>query len=186
MAPQTSITDLLLECRGDGTAVDRVFPIVYDELRRMARHRLRHERRGHTLDTTALVNEAYIRLVDITRVEWQDRVHFLSMAGRAMRRILIDSARAHRSARRGRGATPVELDDAMILVDAEADEMVALDDALERLETVNPRLVQIVEYRFFAGMTEEETADALGVTSRTVRRDWVKARGLLRHAMDAR
>jgi RNA polymerase sigma factor (TIGR02999 family) len=182
---ETGITDLLLECRIDGGAVDRVFPLIYEELRQVAHRHLRRERPGHTLGTTALVHEAYIRMVDLTRVEWQDRVHFLSMAARAMRRILVDHARAHCAERRGRGVSPVALDEELVAADAEADELAALDDALARLNAYSPRLVQVVEYRFFAGMTEEEAATALGVTPRTIRRDWVKARGLLRHALDA-
>jgi RNA polymerase sigma factor (TIGR02999 family) len=144
---------------------------------------MKRERPGHTLGTTALVHEAYIRMVDITRVEWQDRAHFLSMAARAMRRILVDHARAHCAERRGRGAVHAELPDNVASADQQADELVALDDALERLASANPRLVQVVEHRYFAGLTEDETAEALGVTARTVRRDWVKARGWLRQAM---
>jgi len=185
MASQAGITDLLLESRADGTVVDRLYPLIYEELRRVAHVHMQRERPGHTLGTTALVHEAYIRLVDITRVEWRDRVHFLSMAARAMRRILGDHARARLSARRGRGVTPVELEEHLIVVEQQADELVALDDALQRLAAISPRLVQLVEYRYFAGMTEEETADALGVTSRTVRRDWIKARAFLRRSLDA-
>jgi RNA polymerase sigma factor (TIGR02999 family) len=184
MKATEGITDLLLQCRGDRSAVDRVFPVIYDELRRVAHRQLRKERPGHTLDSTALVHEAYIRMVDVTRVEWQDRVHFLSMAARAMRRILVDHARAHRAARRGGGAAAESLDDALVAADAQAEELTLLDDALEELATVSPRFVQVVEYRFFAGMTEDEVAEVLGVTTRTVRRDWVKARALLRRALD--
>jgi RNA polymerase sigma factor (TIGR02999 family) len=183
MATQTGITDLLLESRADGNAVDRVFPLIYEELRRVAHRHLRRERPGHTLGTTALVHEAYIRLVDLKRVEFRDRVHFLSMAARAMRRILVDHARAHCAERRGGGIVPVEMSDDMAAIDAQADELTALDDALIRLGEINPRLVQVVEFRYFAGMTEEEVAEALQLTTRTVRRDWVKARGLLRHAL---
>jgi RNA polymerase sigma factor (TIGR02999 family) len=177
------ITELLLECRSDRGAFDRVFPLIYHELRRVAHQHMKRERPGHTLGTTALVHEAYIRMVDITRVEWQDRAHFLSMAARAMRRILVDHARAHCAERRGRGAVHAELPDNVASADQQADELVALDDALERLASANPRLVQVVEHRYFAGLTEDETAEALGVTARTVRRDWVKARGWLRQAM---
>jgi RNA polymerase sigma factor (TIGR02999 family) len=186
MAPQTGITDLLLECRSGGGAVDRVFPMIYEELRRVAHAHLRREQPGHTLVTTDLVHEAYIRLVDLTRVRFRDRVHFLSMAARAMRRILVDHARAHRAARRGAGIRPEPLDEELVAADREADELSALDDALQRLEAVSPRLARVVEYRYFAGMTEEEAAEALGITSRTVRRDWVKARGRLRHLLDDR
>jgi len=185
MAMSSAVTELLLECRSDDRAVDRLFPLVYEELRRIAHRQLRREREGHTLDTTALVHEAYLKLVDITRVEWRDRVHFLSMAARAMRRILVDYARQHRAERRGGGVTPLALDEASALpLDAQADEVIALDEALTRLSGLSPRLVQVVEHRFFAGMSEEETAEALTVTARTVRRDWVKARGWLRQALD--
>ena len=186
MATSGSITELLLECRSDDRAADRLFPIVYEELRRIAHRHVRRERTGHTLGTTALVHETYLKLVDISRVEWRDRVHFLSMAARAMRRILVDYARQHRAERRGGGVTPLGLDDAPDLsVETQADELIALDDALTRLGEFSPRLVQVVEHRFFAGMTEEETAAVLAVDVRTVRRDWVKARGWLRQALGA-
>lgn len=183
MATSSSVTELLLECRSDDRAADRLFPVVYEELRRIAHRHLRRERTGHTLGTTALVHEAYLKLVDISRVEWRDRVHFLSMAARAMRRILVDYARQHRAERRGGGVTPLGLDEADLSVEAQADELIALDEALTRLGGLSPRLVQVVEHRFFAGMSEEETAQALSVTGRTVRRDWVKARGWLRQAL---
>ena len=185
MAMSGAITELLLECRSDERAADRLFPLVYEELRRIAHRQLRRERTGHTLGTTALVNEAYLKLVDITRVEWRDRMHFLSMAARAMRRILVDYARQHCAERRGGGVAPLALDaGSEISVEAQADELLALDDALTRLGELSPRLVQVVEFRFFAGMSEEETAGALSLTTRTVRRDWVKARGWLRQALD--
>jgi RNA polymerase sigma factor (TIGR02999 family) len=185
MATPGDVTELLLECRSDDRAADRLFPLVYEELRRIAHRQLRRERTGHTLGTTALVHEAYLKLVDITRVEWRDRVHFLSMAARAMRRILVDYARRHRAERRGGGVVPLALDEVSgFSVEAQADEVLALDDALTRLGGLSPRLVQVVEYRYFAGMSEEETAEALAVTARTVRRDWVKARGWLRQELD--
>jgi RNA polymerase sigma factor (TIGR02999 family) len=180
----SSVTALLLECRGGRRdALDRLFPLIYDELRRVARGQLKREQEGHTLATTALVHEAYIRLVDITRVEWRDRVHFLSMAARAMRRILIDHARQRQALRRGGGVQPVTLDEALNALELKTETLVALDEALERLGALNPRLVRVVECRFFGGMTEEETAEALAVTSRTIRNDWVKARGWLRQAL---
>jgi RNA polymerase sigma factor (TIGR02999 family) len=178
------VTRLLLECRaGQRDALDRLFPLIYDELRSIAHGQMKREREGHTLVTTALVHEAYIRLVDITRVEWRDRVHFLSMAARAMRRILIDHARQRQAVRRGGGAEPVTLDEALAATQMETETLVEVDDALERLGDLNPRLVRVVECRFFGGMTESETAEALGVTSRTVRKDWVRARGWLRQAL---
>jgi RNA polymerase sigma factor (TIGR02999 family) len=181
----TGITELLLEYRnGRRDALDRVFALIYDDLRHVAHAQLAGEADGHTLSTTALVHEAYLRLVDLTRMDWRDRVHFLSMAARAMRRVLIDHARRHLAQRRGGGARPVTMDEAMVPSDLPAETLVALDDALERLGNLNPRLVQVVECRYFGGMTEEETAQALGVTSRTVRRDWIKARGWLRQALE--
>jgi RNA polymerase sigma factor (TIGR02999 family) len=180
------ITALLLECRdGRRDALDRLFPLIYEELHRIAHAQLRRERDGHTLNTTALVHEAYLRLVDIRRVEWRDRVHFLSMAARAIRRILIDHARQQGALRRGGGVRPVTLDEALVATEMRTETLVALDDALGRLADLNLRLVRVVECRFFAGMTEEETAAALEVTSRTIRSDWVKARGWLRQALDA-
>ena len=173
------VTDLLLQMRGGDTgAMDRLFPLVYQELRRLAHHQLRQERPGHTLGTTGLVHETYVRLVDQTRVEWRDRGHFLVVAAWAMRRILVDYARRNRAARRGGGSVRFTLDG-----DAPAEErgemLLALDEALERLAALDRRLSQVVEYRYFGGLTEQETADVLGVTRRTVQRDWVKARGWL-------
>ena len=173
------VTDLLLQMRGGDTkAIDRLFPLVYQELRRLAHHQLRQERPGHTLGTTGLVHETYVRLVDQTRVEWRDRGHFLVVAAWAMRRILVDYARRNRAARRGGGSVRFTLDG-----DAPAEErgemLLALDEALERLAALDRRLGQVVEYRYFGGLTEQETADVLGVTRRTVQRDWVKARGWL-------
>jgi RNA polymerase sigma factor (TIGR02999 family) len=173
------VTDLLLQVRqGDAGAMDRLFPLVYEELKRIAHVRLRHERPGHTLDTTGLVHETYVRLVDQTRVEWRDRSHFLLAAAWAMRRILVDYARRNRAARRGGGQVRLTLDD-----DAPAAErgemLLALDEALERLAALDPRLGRVVECRYFGGLTDQETADTLGVTRRTVQRDWVKARNWL-------
>jgi RNA polymerase sigma factor (TIGR02999 family) len=159
-------------------------PLVYEELRRVAHHQLRAEPLGHTLSTTALVHEAYLKLVDQSRTEWQDRAQFFAIASRAMRRILIDYARRHRALRRGGGPDgarpkPVSLDEAEIPVAERADALIALDDALERLARVDGRLARVVECRFFAGLTEPETAEALGVSRRTVAREWAVARGWL-------
>ena len=173
------ITDLLLQMREGGTgALDRLFSLVYEELRRIAHRQLQVERPGHTLGTTGLVHETYIRLVDQTRVEWRDRGHFFGAAAWAMRRILVDYARRNRAARRGGGVPRLPLDDDVPA--AERGELVlALDEALERLAALDRRLSQVVECRYFGGLTEEETAEVLGVTRRTVQRDWVKARGWL-------
>lgn len=179
-----SVTRLLAGIdAADGAVADVLFPLLYDELRRIANRQLRAERRDHTISATALVHEAYVRLVDQTRVQWVNRGHFFAVAARAMRRILVDYARRVRADKRGGGWDRLGLDDVQIPVTERAAELVALDDALERLSCLNPRLTQVVECRFFGGMTEEETALALGVTDRTVRRDWVKAKGWLAAAL---
>jgi RNA polymerase sigma factor (TIGR02999 family) len=177
---QRDITGLLAAWRaGDAEAFDRLFPLVYDELRRMAHRQLGAERADHTLETTALVHEAYLKLVDQTRAQLTDRAHFFAVAARAMRRILVDYARRHRALKRGAAAAPVSLSDAALVAEERADTLVALDEALTRLAEVDARLSHVVECRFFGGLTEEETAEALAVTARTVRRDWVKAKGWL-------
>ena len=174
------ITDLLLQLSvGDPSAMDRLFPLVYDELHRMARRALRREHLDHTLGTTGLVHEAYLKLVDQTRVGWRDRAHFFAVAALAMRRILVDYARRHRREKRGGGRRAVSLDESAISLDERAENLMALDEALTRLGALSPRLGRVVECRFFGGLTEEEIAEALGVTTRTVKRDWAKARGWL-------
>jgi RNA polymerase sigma-70 factor, ECF subfamily len=174
------ITDLLLQASGgDSAAIDRLFPLVYEGLRRAAHRALRREDPHHTLGTTGLVHEAYLKLIDQTRVGWRDRAHFFAVAALAMRRILIDYARRHQRAKRGGGARPVTLDEGVVSLDERAENLLALDEALTRLSELNPRLSRIVECRFFGGLTEDEIAEALGVTVRTVRRDWAKARGWL-------
>ena len=188
MFTSAEITQLLQQLNaGDKAAKDKLFECVYHELRRQASAYLRHERSGHTLQTTDLVHEAYFKLVDAARVEWQDRSHFLSIASRAMRQVVIDHARRHASAKRGGEQRRVDLDAVQIAVVERAGTLVALDDALTRLTAFSPRLGQVVELRFFGGLTEEETARVLGVTDRTIRRDWIKARGWLHQqlALDA-
>jgi RNA polymerase sigma factor (TIGR02999 family) len=181
---EADITGLLLAWRaGDRNAVDRLFPLVYDELRRIAHRQLGRERADHTLGTTALVHEAYLKLVDQTRAQLTDRAHFFAVAARAMRRILVDYARRHRALKRGGAAGRVSLSDAALVASERADTLVALDEALTRLAELDDRLSQVVECRFFGGLTEEETAEALAVTARTVRRDWVKAKGWLYQAL---
>jgi len=180
------ITGLLLDWQaGDADAVDRLLPHVYEELRRVAHRQLRSERGDHTLSTTALVHEAYVRLVDQTRVRWVDRSHFFAIASRAMRRVLVDYARQHRAAKRGGEPRPVTLDEAAIAIEGRTETLIALDESLTRLAVLNERLCRVVECRFFGGLTEEETAVVLQVTSRTVRRDWVKAKGWLFQEMQA-
>jgi len=180
-----AITEALSALRnGAPDAMDRLAPLVYEQLKRIARRQLRAEPVGHTLSTTALVHEAYLKLVDQTRAEWQDRGHFYAVASGAMRRILMDYARRYRAARRGGGddgapVRPIPLDDTDIPVDERADALVALDEALERLGELDERQARVVECRFFGGLTEEETAAALGISQRTVAREWVTARGWL-------
>lgn len=175
-----TITDRLLELRDGGdAAMGRLFPLVYDQLRAVAHNALRGERTDHTLATTDLVHEAYLKLVDQTRVQWADRKHFFAVASQAMRRILVDYARRHGAAKRGGNRPPVTLDESAMSVDDRADTLVALDEALGRLSELDERLARVVECRFFGGLTEDETAEVLGVTARTVRRDWVKAKGWL-------
>jgi len=173
------VTAQVLALGTDPAAADAMFPLVYEELRRMARRALDGEQTGHTLDTTALVHEAYLRLVDSARVPWEDRSRFLAVAATAMRHILIDHARRRRAQKRGQAPIAVDLDKVQLSSDDSVEALVAIDDALTRLAALSPRLVQVVECRFFIGMTEEETAVALGITSRTVRRDWLKAKGWL-------
>jgi RNA polymerase sigma factor (TIGR02999 family) len=173
------ITDLLLQVRGGSPeAMDRLFHAVYGQLRRIASNQLRSERPDHTLGTTGLVHETYLKLADQSRVQWQDRAHFYRVAAGAMRRILVDYARRYRAQRRGGGSPRVTLDDDAT-VEERGETLLALDEALERLGALNGRLGQVVECRYFGGLTEEETAEALGVTARTVQRDWAKARGWL-------
>lgn len=176
-ATEPDITGLLAAWRGgDSASFDRLFPLVYDELRRIAHRLLAGEREGHTLQTTALVHEAYLRLIDQTRAQWADRSHFFAVAAGAMRRILVDYARRQRAGKRGGGLAPVPLDDTVALADRRADELLALDEALDRLGAIQPRQARVVECRFFGGLTDEETAQVLSVTSRSVRRDWAAAK----------
>jgi RNA polymerase sigma factor (TIGR02999 family) len=176
------LTELLVALRaGSAGVMDQVYPLVYAELRRIAHRALRAERTGHTLGTTGLVHEAYLRLVDQTRVEYRDRAHFYGIAARAMRQILVDYARRHRAAKRGGDQRPIALDETIMAVEDRAEALLSLDEALSELETLDPRLGQVVQCRFFGGLTEEETGEVLGVTARTVRRDWLKAKGWLYH-----
>ena len=174
------ITDLLLQVSvGDPSAMDRLYPLVYEEMRQIAHRALQREHPGHTLGTTGLVHEAYLKLVDQTRVGWRDRAHFSAVAALAMRRILLDYARRYRRDKRGGGRRALSLDESAVSLDERAENLVALDEALTRLSELSPRLGRVVECRFFGGLTEEEIAETLGVTTRTVKRDWVKARGWL-------
>lgn len=174
------ITGLLLAWRGgDATALDRLFPLVYEELRRIAHRQLGRERSDHTLSTTALVHEAYLRLVDQNRVQWADRAQFFAIAARMMRRVLVDSARQHLAGKREGARKRLNLEDQDLSIEDRADLLVAVDEALERLAAADERAGRVVECRFFGGYTESETAEALGITDRTVRRDWVRAKAWL-------
>jgi RNA polymerase sigma factor (TIGR02999 family) len=181
MDASQDVTGLLQRASdGDPVAFDAVFPVVYDQLRGMAHRQLRRENVGHTLGTTALVHEAYLRLVDQRQSRFKDRAHFFAIAATAMRRILVDHARRHGALKRGAGARRVPLDSVDLLaVEDRADLLVALDAALVRLADLDARQAKVVECRFFGGLTEDETAEALGVSARTVKRDWAKARSWL-------
>src|SRR5215207_9033261 len=176
-ASTDDITGLLVAWGGgDREALDRLMPLVYQELRRLARRQMRRERAGDTLQTTALVNEAYLRLVDYERMGARDRSHFLSIAAQAMRRILVERARGRRSDKRGSNPQRVSLEDAGDVVGERAADLVALDDALHALAAIDPRKARLVELRYFGGLTIQETADVLGVSTPTVERDWRTAR----------
>jgi RNA polymerase sigma factor (TIGR02999 family) len=161
------------------SALEDVFPAVYEELRRVAHRHLRGERTGHTLGTTGLVHEAYLELIKLERIRWHGRAYVLAAASRAMRRVLIDYAVARRAQKRGGGVTVEPLDDALAMAASRGDELLALDEALERLARVNDRYGRVVECRFFGGMSVEDTAEALGTSPATVKRDWTLARAWL-------
>jgi RNA polymerase sigma factor (TIGR02999 family) len=179
--------DVLTELRTGGhESLDRLFPLVYKELRAIAHRQLSARGGGHgTLSTTALVHDAYLKLVDQSRAEWKDRAHFLAVASLAMRHVLVDRAKARNAAKRGGGQRRITLDEESIAVDDQAVALLQLNDALEQLARLEPRLARVVECRFFGGLSEEEIAEALGVTTRTVQRDWSKARMLLRRLLES-
>jgi RNA polymerase sigma factor (TIGR02999 family) len=166
-------------------SLDQAIALAYRELRAIAHRRLMAGDRNGTLSTTALVNEAYLKLVDQSKSQWENRAHFLALASVVMRHVLVDRAREHNTAKRGGMRQRVTLDDAVLSVDVEADVLLQLNDALDRLAAFEPRLARVVECRFFGGLTEKETADALDLTVRTVQRDWVKARVLLQRALES-
>jgi len=174
------VTQLLLAwSHGDRAALDRLIPLVSTELHRLAHHYMRRERAGHTLQTTALVNEAYVRLVDASRVEWRDRAHFFAVSANLMRRILVDFARKRGYQKRGGGAVMIALDEDGIPSPQPGPDIVALDEALEALAAFDPRAATIVELRFFGGLTVEETAEVVGVSPRTIKREWAAAKAWL-------
>lgn len=178
------VTQLLLAWNeGDKQALDRLVPLVYEELRRLAQSYMRRERAGQTLQTTALIHEAYLRLIDADNVQWQNRAHFFGVAARLMRQILVAAARERGAQKRGGGAQQVSLDEAMMIDEGLDEDLVALDEALGALAQLDARKARVVEMRFFGGLTEEEVAAALDVSAETVRRDWRLARSWLRRRL---
>jgi RNA polymerase sigma factor (TIGR02999 family) len=167
------VTDLLRSwSTGDEAALDRLIPLVYGQLRRLARHQLARERSAATLQATALVNEAYLRLIGASRVDWKDRAHFLAISARLMRQILVDLARSRQNLKRGGGALRITLTEALEIMPDKGHNLVALDEALNSLAALDPRRSQVVELRFFSGLSVEETAEVLKVSPETVKRDW--------------
>ena len=186
MAAPTShgVTQLLLDwSRGDQAALNKLLPLVHEELRRLAHHYMRAESPNHTLQTSALVNEAYLRLVDQGDTHWQNRAHFFGIAAQVMRHILIDHARAQRRLKRGGDVQHVPLDEAVVMAPERADELIALDEALTQLEEADPRRSKVVELRYFGGLSIEETAEVLKVNPTTINRDWRWARAWLYRAV---
>lgn len=179
-AASPDITDVLLRLRaGDQTALEALVPAVYDDLRRLATSLLRRERPEHTLSATALVHEVYLRLIDQRRVSWQDRAHFFGAAATIMRRVLVDSARAKFAGKRGGNAPRLAIDDGVALVEGLTEEILDLDAALDELASFDRRKADVVQMKFFAGMTTTETAEVLGISDATVERDWMMARAWL-------
>jgi RNA polymerase sigma factor (TIGR02999 family) len=181
--PSHDVTRLLARWKdGDEAALQQLVPIVHEELRRLARRQMAGERAGHTLQPTALVNEAYLRLVNLRQMQWQDRAHFFAMGARLMRRILVDFARSRGYQKRGGGAQQVSFSEALAVPEGQPTDVVALNDALEALADVDERKSRVVELRFFGGLSVEETAEVLSISRETVRRDWKFAKmWLLRH-----
>lgn len=182
MTPSSSnVTQMLHDWSdGDREVFDKLVPIVYEELRRQAARYLRRERPGHTLQTTALIHEAYIRLIDQKNVRWQNRAHFFAIAAQLMRRILVDHARSRQAAKRGGSDIKLPLEEAIIASEGREVDLVALDEALKRLAAIDPQQSRVVELRFFSGLNVEETAEVLEVSPRTVKRDWNVAKAWLR------
>src|ERR1700687_3562247 len=188
MTPSTpspqEITQLLIAgSNGSQDALEQLFPLVYEELRRLAHRYMSRERPGHTLQTTAVVHEAYLRLIDQKHVQWQNRAHFFAIAAQMMRRILITHAQSHAYAKRGGGAVKVSLDEAAIMSKERAGELIALDEALKSLTAIDPRRSQVVELRFFGGLSNEEIAEVLRISPNTVTRDWNVAKAWLYREM---
>jgi RNA polymerase sigma factor (TIGR02999 family) len=180
MSERHDVTQLLVAYgKGNRDALDQLLPLVYAELHQIAQGRMRRERADHTLNATALVHEAYLRLMDQNEMSWQNRAHFFAIASRVMRQILIDYARKHTAEKRGGGTPDTLLDGKEISLGERADELLALDEALTRLAGFDERLAEVVEYRFFGGLTIEETAEVMDLSTMTIKRDWTKARAWL-------
>lgn len=178
------VTQLLIEwSNGDKAALDKLIPLIHEELRRLAHHYMSRERPGHTLQTTALVDEAYVRLVNRKDVHWQNRAHFFAISAQLMRSILVDHARSHAYAKRGGGARKISLDETLIVSQQRAAEVVALDDVLKELADFDPQQSRIVELRFFGGLTIEETAEVLDLSTATIKREWSTAKAWLYHEL---
>ena len=185
-SPSRSVTALLGDwSRGDRSALDELLPLVYGELRRIASRQLKAERTGHTLQPTALVHEAYLRLVDQRHVSWHDRAHFFGVAAQMMRRILVDHARRHTAAKRGAGVTSISVDDVRELAAANEIPILEFDQALDRLQHVDAKLARLVELRAFGGLTIEEAAHVLDISASTVKREWRTAKAWLTRELDA-
>jgi RNA polymerase sigma factor (TIGR02999 family) len=181
---EPDVTGLLLDWRrGDDQAMNRLIPIVYRELRTIARRCMAGERRGHVLQTTALLNEAYLRMIDVRRVDWHNRAHFFAVASRLMRRVLVDAARARQAAKRGGDAVRITFDEGLPVTTEDRLDLLALDDALRALESFDARKCKVIELRFFGGLSVEETAAVLGVSIDTVMRDWRLAKAWLTREM---
>jgi len=184
MTQTHELTQLLIDwSNGDRAALDKLMPLIDSELRRLAHRYMTRERAGHTLQTTALVNEAFLRLVNRKNLQWQNRAHFFGIAAQLMRTILVDHARSHASAKRGGGARKLELDEAMVVSQQKASEVIALDDALKQLALLDPQQSRIVELRFFGGLTVEQAAEVLQVSPATIKREWSTAKAWLYHEL---
>ena len=182
--PPADVTQLLLQWgKGDASALNQLMPLVYDELRRLARRCLRRERQGHTMQTTTLVHEAYLRLIDQSRVNWQNRAHFFGVAAQIMRRLLVDHARKHNAEKRGQDFQKLSLDENIDRAVERSAELIALDDALKTLATFDQQKARMVELRYFGGLSIEETADVMGVTPTTIKRHWRLAKAWLHGEM---
>ena len=184
LSSTNDVTQLLMAwSSGDKAALDRLMPLIHQELRRLAHRYMSRERPGHTLQTTALVNEAYLRLINRKDVHWQGRTHFFAIAAELMRTILVDHARSHAYAKRGGGTRKISLDEAMVVSQERAAEVVALDDVLKELAEIDPQQSRIVELRFFGGLTIEETAEVLSLSTATIKREWKTAKAWLYHEL---